>query len=165
MRVRPTIPGNRVIVRRDHAHELRMRAIDAGIDHGHEHAAAIGEPVGFGKPQLGDCILRRVAFGRRLAILLLQGEGEIRLRRRNPLLAGKRADHVRNRPPVVDAPAVEGAPGQRQGPRPRQRQMLTCGDRIERLRRNVRNIEHHFIGHEAALAGGRQHKTSPDRSP
>ena len=47
----------------DHALELGMGGIDAGIDHRDQHLLALGERVGLRQAKLGEGILPGIAFG------------------------------------------------------------------------------------------------------
>jgi hypothetical protein len=62
VRMRPLVGIERVETIRDHAPELGMSEVDAGIDHRDQHLFALGELMRLPQPELGQRILRRVAF-------------------------------------------------------------------------------------------------------
>ena len=80
--------------------------VDAGIDHRNQHIVAFGERVRLRQMQLGEFVLRGIAFAFWLS-LCLKGKQIIRLRRRDEPVALQRAHNRGDRATVRDAPAVQ----------------------------------------------------------
>jgi hypothetical protein len=163
------VRAEHVEARRDRAGEIRMRHIDAGVDHRHEHALAGGQAVGIGQMQLGDHVLGRIALrGWRLArrgLALLPVE-VIRLRAGNARLAGERLDHRRYRAAVVDAPALDAAADQAQGMDVEAGETELPGDGVELLGGHARgNIQQDLVRDVAGFAGRRREESAAARRP
>ncbi len=93
--------------------KLRVIAVDGGIDDGHKDVLAFGDRMRFGQTQLGDPILRGIAFPFR--IVLLKRVQVIGLSGCDDPIGLKFANHGAHRTAIGNAPAVKCRAGQRKG--------------------------------------------------
>jgi len=116
VRMRLLVGVERVETIHDHARELGMSEVDAGIDHRDQHLVALSELVRLPQAQLGRRVLPRVALaeergGRRLALgrqLLLELVDVVWLRGQNDAFGLQGVDDRRHGAPVGNPPAGHG---------------------------------------------------------
>ena len=161
----------------DHAAQLGMPGVHAGIDHRDQDVVALGQAVRLLQPQLGQRVLRRIAAERRERAGSRRDRGRSRRRgggrrKRRGLfncllrggvevvrLSGAQLDftlqpckHHAHRPPVDDTGAEEGRARALQADRVETGEPMALRQRDDRLRRKIAGeLEHHFVRHEAVF--------------
>src|SRR3954467_10970694 len=127
-----------------------MRGIDRRVDDCAQHAIAFREGMRLREMQLGKRVLRRIGGGRRGA--LLHRIEIVRLGAENARIRLQRADHDRDRPAVIDAQPGEAVAREREVLHVEAGQTIFLCDCINGARRrDRRDVEQHFVWHEAAL--------------
>ncbi len=155
-----------VVSFRNGAGQLGMIGVHAGIDHRHQHLVALGEPVRLRQPQLGEFVLRGVAFGHGVALNLLQREQIIRLRRCDDPIGFQYAHHRGDRAAVGNPPAEQGGAGQLERLGFDAGEPIAALQRVDLLRTDgIGDFDHHFVGHQPPLIGRRRTAwTAPRRA-
>ena len=153
-----------VVGLRGRANQLGMIGIDAGVDDRHRHVVAFGEGVRLRQMQLGEFVLRSVAFGRCLRLILLQREQVIRLRRGDDPIGFQRTHHRGDRAAIRNPPAEQSRTGQLERLRFDAGEPMPALQRVDLLRTDrVGDFDHYFVGHQPPFVGRRRPARSAPR--